>query len=620
MPGSNRPLLYLIVLLLGLGLGYLLVDRFNGDGDPPTISGSDGNAIDLRDATAEEALAVLQELELRMASTAIQVLVGERSFDLIPTTIGFDLDETLTLDGALETREPAGVIEAARKWNEDTPGEVLPLAGGIDEAALSSLLDRLESTLQGPFEGAVVIEGGMPVARYPRSGWVIDRSGIGPRITSALLAQPRPDSIMLTVVEQHPIMPHSAVESALNEATALLSAPITLTRTDPDATLYLTREQLARALMTRVEREPQPHMAVTFDPNVFDEYLNPLRAGFESMPLDARIEIDDGDNIRFIPGFPGARIDTDLVIEAVKEAARRPARATVLPLDTGVLPTITVSYLKGLGVDTKISEFTTNHPCCQPRVNNIQRFADAIDGTLVMPGEVLSLNETVGERTWEGGYVPAPTIIRGKLEDTVGGGVSQFATTFYNAVFWAGLEIIDHQPHSFYFPRYPEGIEATINWTEPDLIFRNDTDHGVLIHTSYTPTSITVKLFGNVSDRLVRAVVSGRYDWKEFPTEYLPNPEIMPWEEEQEVEAGTAGWKVKVQRFIDFIDGSTTSQDWTVRYNPRPRQVEVHPCLLPEDSEDYTGEECPPQPVTPDPAPTTTPEEGSTPASTTTVS
>ena len=252
-------------------------------------------------------------------------------------------------------------------------------------------------------------------------------------------------------------------------------------------------------------------MEVTFDPVMFDEYLYPLRAGFESPPFDARIEIDEAENIIIVPGFPGARIDTDLVIEAVKEAARRSSRTTVLPLDAGVPPAISAEFLRTLGVDGKISEFTTNHPCCQPRVNNIQRFADAIDGTLVLPGEVVSLNGTVGERTVEGGYVPAPTIVRGEITDTVGGGVSQFATTFYNAVFWAGLEIIEHQPHSYYFSRYPEGIEATISWTKPDLVFRNDTDHGVVIKTSYTGTSITVKLFGNNSDRDVRAFVSERF-------------------------------------------------------------------------------------------------------------
>ena len=607
MPKSLRLLLYVLGPLVVLGLGLLLLDRLNNDG----VQGPSGTVSgpEQRDLTVDDALAALRDLEHRMASAPIPVVVGDRSFGLVPATIGFDLDEESTLDNALETGTPASVIEAARMWNQDPAGEVLPLVASIDETALHNVLDRLDSTLHGPFDGAVVVEGTTPVPLYPSPGWVIDRSGIGSQVVSALVAQPRPDAIVLDVVEQQPVLPHSAVDVAVEEAAALLSAPITLARTDPDATLYLTRDQLASALVTRVERDPSLRMEVTLDSVMLDEYLYPLRAGFESAPLDARIEIDDAENITIIPGFPGALIDTDLVIEAVKEAARRPSRTTVLPLDAGVPPTISSEFLRSLGVDGKISEFTTNHPCCQPRVNNIQRFADAIDGTLVLPGEVVSLNGTVGERTVEGGYVPAPTIVRGEITDTVGGGVSQFATTFYNAVFWAGLEIIEHQPHSYYFSRYPEGIEATISWTQPDLVFRNDTDHGIVIKTSYTGTSITVKLFGDNSDRAVGAFVSGRFNPTDFPTKYLPNPEMMPWDEEHEVQEGANGWSVKVTRTLDFTNGSTTSQEWTVRYRPWPREVEVHPCLLPEDSEDHTGEECPDPPPGQVPPSSTQPTE-----------
>ncbi len=606
MSKSLRALLSLLGLLLLIALAVLLWMNRDGTGVPTETTS--GQGTDSSSLTADDALAALQDLEFRMGSTPIRVIVGDREFQLIPNAIGFDIDERSTLERALETGDPAWVVEAAAMWNQGPSGPALPLVGGIDEVAFSNILDRLDSTLYGPSEGAIVVEGDTPVAQYPHAGWIIDRSETEALFTSALLAQPRPESIAVGLLEQHPTLPASAVEMALDEATVLLSSPITLSRTDPTITLHLTRDQLARAFITQVEREPHLRMVVTLDPAVVDEYLYPLRTGFESAPIDARIEVDQDDNLRIIPGFPGALINTDLVIEAVMDASRRPSRSTVLPLQAGVPPRINAEYLASLGLEGKMSEFTTEHRCCQPRVSNIQRFANAINSTIVLPGEILSLNETVGERTSEGGYVPAPTIIRGEIKDTVGGGVSQFATTFYNAVFWAGLEIIEHQPHSYYFPRYPEGIEATINWTQPDLIFRNDTDYAVLISTSYTATSITVKLFGNNSDRQVGATVSERYNWKDFPTEYLPNPEIMPWEGEQEVEKGAHGWSVKVNRFIEFTDGSTASQDWTVHYRPRPRQVEVHPCLLPEDSEDYTGEECPPDPASE--IPTTAPNGG----------
>ena len=92
-----------------------------------------------------------------------------------------------------------------------------------------------------------------------------------------------------------------------------------------------------------------------------------------------------------------------------------------------------------------IGQFTTFHPCCESRVTNIHLMAATIDGMVVSPGESFSINATVGERTSGKGYVPAPAIIGGEVyccdhPANIGGGVSQVATTLFNAVFFAGLE------------------------------------------------------------------------------------------------------------------------------------------------------------------------------------
>ena len=118
-----------------------------------------------------------------------------------------------------------------------------------------------------------------------------------------------------------------------------------------------------------------------------------------------------------------------------------------------------------------IGQFTTFHPCCESRVTNIHLMAATIDGMVVRPGRA-SINATVGERTSGKGYVPAPAIIGGEVyccdhPANIGGGVSQVATTLFNAVFFAGLEDVFHQPHSLYISRYPMGREATLGWTAP---------------------------------------------------------------------------------------------------------------------------------------------------------
>jgi hypothetical protein len=197
-----------------------------------------------------------------------------------------------------------------------------------------------------------------------------------------------------------------------------------------------------------------------------------------------------------------------------------------------------------------IGQFTTYYDCCESRVTNIHLITDAVNGATVEPGETWSVNDHVGQRTRAKGYVPAGAIIGGELvccdhPANIGGGTSQFATTLYNAVFFAGLEDVTHAPHSIYFSRYPLGHEATLGWTTPDLEFRNDTDAPVMIETSHTASSVTVRLIGVSDGRSVQSSVSGS--------------------------ATTGGGgAVTVTRTIEWPDGTTSTESWFHRYNPIP--------------------------------------------------
>jgi vancomycin resistance protein YoaR len=206
-----------------------------------------------------------------------------------------------------------------------------------------------------------------------------------------------------------------------------------------------------------------------------------------------------------------------------------------------------------MGPFGEVSSFTTKHPCCQSRVTNIQLLADAIRGSIVLPGETFSINDTAGERTTAGGYVRAGAIINGRIQCcdskiNIGGGTSQFATTFYNAVFFGCYEDVFHQPHSLYFSRYPFVREATLGWPLPDVIFRNDSDAVVYIHTEYTPSSITVTFFGNNGGRTCTSERSGN----------------------------------TITRVMEHTDGSVTTQEWSWNYKkPKPEPTTTTTTTLP---------------------------------------
>lgn len=575
-----------------------------------TVRGVDLGGLD--EVAAREQLGLI-EADLNAQPLAVQVAGQE--FTLTGDEVGYRIDADSAFQAAFSMGREGSVLSQVAWWAGHLFGnEDVPLSGAVDPEAVSQLVAFYEEEAldSPPFDGDIEVDGVTPVAVYPRAGQGVNEQTSMSRISNALDADPRPASITLDVVDVPPALSVSDIDNALAQARLLLGGPIELTRTDPDATVTLTVDQLARALVTTVVEQPIPMLDIGFDPAVVDSLLAPVRAEFEAPPTDAFLEIGEDDSISIVPGRPGSLIDADLAAQAAEQAARTGSRTAELPFQDGAEPEVTTEDIEALGIVEKLSEFTTFHPCCQARVVNIHLFADFVDGTLVPPGEELSLNELVGQRTSERGFQPAPTIIGGKLEDTVGGGVSQFATTFYNAVFDAGLEDITHKPHSYYFSRYPEGIEATINWPQPDLVFRNDTDAYILIKTEYTDESITVKFFGDSGGRRVTTRnVSDRYAYTDFPTEYTPDPERAPELGEKVEVSGTRGWSVKVTRIITYPDGRTDEQTWVAVYRPQPREVVVHPCLIPEGAKGYTGEECPePTTTTVGESTTTTTEAG----------
>ena len=128
-------------------------------------------------------------------------------------------------------------------------------------------------------------------------------------------------------------------------------------------------------------------------------------------------------------------------------------------------------------------------------MKNIHRISDLTRGVIIAPGETWSVNEFVGRRTAEKGFVSAPVIEQGEYSTDIGGGVSQYATTLFNAAFFAGLDIPEHKAHSIYIDRYPFAREATLAYPSVDLKIRNNTPYAVMIWPTYTDTTITVQLF-----------------------------------------------------------------------------------------------------------------------------
>ncbi|WP_297741083.1 VanW family protein [uncultured Tessaracoccus sp.] len=204
-------------------------------------------------------------------------------------------------------------------------------------------------------------------------------------------------------------------------------------------------------------------------------------------PRSASYQFKDG-GIAVVPSRPGLVVEQKSVVEAFKQAVTGPKRTVELKAQEKE-PEFSTAAAEKVKPKEVIGEFTTLYPHASYRNTNIGTAAKRINGSVLLPGETFSMNDTVGERTASNGFTAGYVINSGNLVRETGGGVSQAATTLFNAGFFAGFEDVEHKPHSLYFPRYPAGREATVYYGSVDLRFKNNTKYPAIIQGYINPSS-----------------------------------------------------------------------------------------------------------------------------------
>ena len=403
----------------------------------------------------------------------VPVTAGTAADELDPATSGLALDAAGTVDAAL-----GSAWSPVTLWRHAAGGGEVEPVSDVDETALEAALGELAERVGQPaVEGAITFEGGAPTVVEPVEGTTVDVAAAQELVAEQWVAGQRP--IALPTTAEVPEVVDAAVERALAAfAEPAVSAPLAVAV--GDRTVELPTSAVAPLLSTapeggelvgRVDGPGLVAAVLAADPEAV------------SVPQDARVEIAAGAP-RVVPGVPGTAIDEAALAEAAATAA---SAAGVERVATAELaesePEVTTAEAEALGVVERISEFASTLTPDGPRTENITIAAREVNGTLLLPGETFSLNETLGQRTPEKGYNQAGVISGGKLTKDYGGGVSQLATTLFNGMFFAGLDEVEHKAHSLYFSRYPEGREATVAWPSVDLKFTNDSGKGVLIET-----------------------------------------------------------------------------------------------------------------------------------------
>ncbi len=579
-----------IALCLAIPLAAFFVERLGRAG---TVL--PGVWVDTEAAAGldQKGLAVaLRRLEGRLRQRTVRVRIANRLFRVEVARLGLSVDVPGTAARALAAGRGGSIQERFRFYLEGwyRGHRVEPLLS-VAPAALEALADEWEQEAisERPELGGIFFEEGRAVLRPPRAGWVIDRASLSPTLLAGV-RDARGTLVRARLTKWEPKMDPADLRSALARAQEWLAGGIILSRVDPPMKVELTREQLGRALMTHIDASVEPHrVQLTLDPLNIKQYISGPEFSVEAK--DASFHVDSQESVVVVPSRSALSVAPADVVARMVELLNAGKRQGELPVRHGVPPKLTTEIARALGIERHLISFSTAHPCCQPRVKNIHRIADLIDGVVVLPGQTFSVNERVGRRTVEHGFVPAPSIEDGEMVETVGGGISQFATTLFNAVLRAGFDIVTRQPHTYWFPRYPMGFEATLSWPRPDLAFRNDSDAGLLIKTEYSQKHIKVKLYGNTGGRRVETEVSPRQDVVDPPVEFVAN-DSLDVDEEKVVDAGSVGWTVVTVRRV-WLDGQRKEEKRKVIYAPKTRRVEIHSCRVPEGEPGHTGAPCP---------------------------
>jgi vancomycin resistance protein YoaR len=539
--GGRLVLIMLLGLLALLGAGYAALYFTAGDKMPrgTTISG-----IEVGGLTRAQAEQALDDGLEQTAAEPIEATVGDESVTIQPEEAGLSVDVDASLDQA----------GAARSWSPEwlwryfTGGEDLDAVVAVDDPTMSAYLEQLSDSHGRPArDGSVSFDGTQVRVRQALSGSHLDLEASRDALVEGYLSG---DPVDLPVVTELPDIDGADVRSAVDGfANPAVSAPITLRF--GKARVVLGPAEFTSALSL----EPEDGTLVPqADPTIASALVDQSISG-DGAPVDATVELVGG-KPRVVPAKPGVAYQpADVADVMLRLVVREPGKRVGRVRSSVAKADFTTKDARRLRIKEKVSSFTTYYPYAEYRNVNIGRAAELVNGTVLKPGETFSLNGIVGERTRANGFTEGFIISNGVFKEDLGGGVSQLATTTFNAMFFAGLKDIEHKPHSFYIDRYPVGREATVAWGAVDLRFQNDTPNGVLVEAHVKPSTpssqgvVTVSMWSTKYWDITTRT-GDRYNLTQPATRTLTTSDCYP-------NTGYGGFDIDVWRYFRKPGSST---------------------------------------------------------------
>ena len=513
----------MLACVIGAGLLVLIWGGAAVATTQHVFSGTVVSGVDVGGMSPDEARQTVDDRVATMLAQPVTLTVGDLTDTLVPADSGVSVDADATVDQLVgPTINPVTIIQRLRGIDVNAVTSV-----DADELTIA-LNSRLDTLAVGTADAVVTLDGTTPVVTPGSTG-----TGLNVAASVMTLSTRWPlglQTIALTDGVAEPAITDADARSFVDSVlTPLLCGDLTITAAGTDAEWTATGTQLVLtpaqiAALTTIDTTDGKLSAVLDSQGLHDAIIASM-GRIETQAVNAGWTIDGSATgaasarPQFVQPVSGEGIDMDALTRGLLDASASgstPADRTVALPMTVLEPEIDMPE-SDWGITEVVGEYSTPFTSQYGRDQNLIRGAEQMNNQVVMPGQTFSVEEALGPVDYDHGFTDAGVVSNGEHVDALGGGLSQIGTTMFNVGFEAGMDDVEHHPHSYYFDRYPAGREATI-WTgQKDVKFANSTPYAALIQSWVSDGEVHARIWStHYYD--VSITDSGRYNNRPIQT------------------------------------------------------------------------------------------------------
>ena len=596
----------LIVAVIGFfGLNAALDGQYTGKIEPGvSISGVYVGEMN-RDQAKAAVLKQLEGFNQKPVVLSFQDQIWHPNLDQLGVSINLDT----SLDKAVAVGHSGDFFKDGRVFKLMSPQAAnLPLEVQLDEGKLNVYLtdisnhirkDTVEPDVKFDQDGKLIVTDG-------KEGFNVDYDGTYAAIKKNLQTLTPTDENLLQVHNVPPVITQQEIDEFKTSITPLLNGPVTLGFQDKSWTFDQKQIEAQIKINRSTDKKDPRHLSFTLNTPYFEKYVDSLSKDINQEPKDAEVNIKDGKVFFSKPSQNGRFLSVGRTMDNLNQAlvATEPEkRKTTLWVDIKE-PALSADHPEKLGNFDIIGEGVSSFGgSASERSTNIKVGASYLTDTLIKPHSTFSFLDAVGEISIKRGYVKGYAIVADQTVPDVGGGICQVATTTFRAAFWAGLPIVERNPHAYRVSWYeemgePVGFDAAVYSPGVDLKFENPTDYYMAVTAFTSGGKLYVRVLGNkIPGQTVDLVPGAITNVTNPPPDRTEvDPSLAPGQRKQ-FDSAHKGLNTNVTRVFKMNGAEVKREVFYTRYAAWPNIYKVGPTAKPD--------------------PTATPSAGTTPATTT---